>query len=47
MYDMGNPLEEGDIILSGSLGPMLKVEAGDEVVANFDGMGSVSVKFTE
>lgn len=45
MYDMGSPLQAGELILSGSLGPMCPVVAGDHVVANFQGLGSVSVLF--
>lgn len=47
MFDLGTPLEEGDLILSGALGPMLKVNAGDNIVANFSSLGSVSVNFID
>ena len=47
MFDLGTPLEEGDLILSGALGPMINVGAGDEMVANFSGLGSVSVNFID
>lgn len=47
MIEMDTPLEEGDIILSGSLGPMISVQAGDSLIAEFQGLGSVSINFTE
>lgn len=43
--EMGSMLEAGDIILSGALGPMIKVDKGDEVMAQFEGLGSVSINF--
>jgi len=46
MQSVGQPLQAGELILSGSLGPMAVVEAGDEVEAVFEGLGSVSVSFT-
>ncbi len=45
MATLGTPLKAGEVILSGALGPMSSVAAGDTVVANFDGLGSVSVSF--
>lgn len=45
MLEMGTPLKKGSIILAGALGPMLAVEAGDEVTASIDGLGTVSVSF--
>ncbi|MGB0862950.1 MAG: 2-keto-4-pentenoate hydratase [Saprospiraceae bacterium] len=45
MATLGTPLKAGEVILSGALGPMSSVTAGDTVVANFDGLGSVSVSF--
>jgi len=47
MVEMGNPLKAGEIILSGALGPMVTVEAGDLITAYFEGLGSVSVNFAE
>lgn len=47
MAQLGTPLQAGEVILSGALGPMASVAAGDQFVANFSGLGSVSVGFTE
>jgi 2-keto-4-pentenoate hydratase len=47
MQEVGTPLEAGEVIFSGAIGPMVKVEAGDHMVATFEGLGSVSVSFTE
>ena len=45
MQAVGQPLQAGELILSGSLGPMAVVEAGDHVEAVFEGLGTVSVSF--
>jgi 2-keto-4-pentenoate hydratase len=44
---MGSPLKEGDLILTGALGPMVNVLAGDEYHVQIEGAGSLSVNFTE
>ena len=44
MAKNGNPLKSGEILLSGALGPMVPIEQGDEIVAQIEGFGSVSVK---
>lgn len=44
---LGAPLSQGQVILSGSLGPMRPVMPGAEVRAAVTGLGSVSVSFSE
>lgn len=45
MQSIGSPLQAGELILSGSLGPMYAVKVGDVVEAHFSGLGSVGVTF--
>ncbi len=47
MAAIGSPLHRGDIILSGALGPMANVVAGDDVIAKISGLGEVRVVFTK
>jgi 2-keto-4-pentenoate hydratase len=45
--DLGRPLRAGEVILSGSLGPMVPVAPGDAFLADISGLGQVSATFTE
>ncbi|MGH7821774.1 MAG: fumarylacetoacetate hydrolase family protein, partial [Candidatus Binatia bacterium] len=43
--ELGITLRAGEIILSGSLGPLVPAAAGDEMRLNIEGIGSCSVRF--
>ncbi len=45
MAEVGRPIRAGDLVLSGALGPMVKVREGQKYRARIDGIGGVSVSF--
>lgn len=45
MARVGQPLLPGDVVLSGALGPMVSVMAGQMYQGNINGLGSVSAHF--
>jgi 2-oxo-3-hexenedioate decarboxylase len=47
LYKVGQSIQPGEVVLSGSLSAAIKIEAGDYFTAGFDGLGNVEAVFTE
>ena len=47
LRDLGDPLRAGEVVLSGALGPMAVVRAGDVVEAEISGLGPVRATFAK
>jgi 2-keto-4-pentenoate hydratase len=42
MSERGTPLRAGDVVMTGALGPMKSIAAGDTVMATFGDLGTVT-----
>ena len=47
MVEIGRPLNAGDFLLSGALGPLVTVQAGETYELRINGLGSLRVRFSE
>jgi 2-keto-4-pentenoate hydratase len=45
MVEVGRPLKAGDVVMTGALGPMVPVTAGDVLTTSIAGLGTVSTAF--
>jgi 2-keto-4-pentenoate hydratase len=47
MIEVGTPLRAGDVVLSGALGPLVPVVAGDTFTAEITPLGTVTASFSK
>jgi len=47
LHSMGEPLPAGSLVLSGAITAAFAVKAGDNVIARFQNLGSVSIRFSD
>ena len=47
MVDVGMPLQAGDVIMTGALGPMAPIGPGEVIEARINGLGSVRAVFSD